>query len=279
MEGLDDSELWKRPLKAGIVQNELQMGDVFGNLRSSEKMIRDCVKIDKPDLLVLPEVFTTGFPYDTLKDNAIENETALESLRELSVELSINLIFTLVIRTPDGYRNRLFLIGRDGEIGGTHDKTHLFSRAGEDRFFTPGDRLNLLRLDEIEIGPLICYEVRFPELSRALVMKGAKILVYPTQWPAHRIFQWDTLLRARAIENQCFVIGANIYGEHSGTMMGGHSIIYSPFGNKLASVGDGEGWSLAELDPSELYRFRKRIPVLDDIRCDLSVEMDDTTSP
>jgi predicted amidohydrolase len=129
----------------------------------------------------------------------------------------------------------------------------------------------MLDIDNVKAGPLICYEVRFPELSRKLVRAGANILIYPAQWPAFRTFQWEVLLQARAVENQCFVIGVNIHGDHGGSMMGGRSRIFSPFGNILASVDDGPGWSTCIMEPEKMYSLRKKIPVLNEIREDLDL--------
>ncbi len=262
---------WTKEFTAGIIQTELHLGDIDGNLRSATRMIEDCIKNSKPDLLVLPEVFATGFPYGMLKELAKRSGDVIGALSDLSSEHSVNIIFTQVVEENSCFYNRSIHIGRDGKIKGVYDKTHLFSRSGEDRFFTPGDHLTLFRFDDVPIGPLICYEVRFPELSRKLVFGGAQLLIYPAQWPSFRTFQWETLLRARAIENQCFVIGTNVYGDHGGSMMGGRSRIFSPFGNVIASVDEGEGWSTCLIDPKEMYSLREKIPVLKEARPDIDL--------
>jgi predicted amidohydrolase len=272
MEDVDtiQSRSWTEEIKAGSIQTELHLGDIDANLGSAARLIEDCTEKEDPDLLVLPEVFATGFPYDTLEELILRSDEVIGTLSDLSRDRSVSLIFTQVVEDEDRFFNRLFLMGSDGRIKGKYDKTHLFSRAGEDRFFTPGNRLVLLREGNVGIGPLICYEVRFPELSRKLIMSGASLLVYPAQWPAFRTFQWETLLKARAIENQCFVIGTNIFGNHGNSSMGGSSRIYSPFGNTIASVDQGEGWSVCRLDPDEMYSLREKIPVLREARTDLT---------
>ena len=266
-------------MTAGIIQTELHLGDIDSNIGSATRMIVDCINNSKPDLLVLPEVFATGFPYGRLKELAKRSGDVIGALSDLSSEHSVNIFFTQVVEEDSCFYNRSFHLGRDGKIKGVYDKTHLFSRSGEDRFFTPGDHLTMFRMDDVPIGPLICYEVRFPELSRKLVFEGAQLLIYPAQWPSFRTFQWETLLRARAIENQCFVIGTNVYGDHGGSMMGGRSRIFSPFGNVIASVDDGEGWSTCLLNPEEMYSLREKIPVLKESRPDIDLRKDLFTYP
>ncbi len=268
---MEETTFWQHDLKAGIIQTRLHLGDTDKNLRGAVKLVRECIHEESPDLLVLPEVFSTGFPYNDLPILSEKSEEIIQTISDLSRDGSVDVIFTQVVNEDLKFFNRLYHIGSDGKVKNTYDKTHLFSRSGEDRFFTPGSSLKILDINNARAGPLICYEVRFPELSRRLVRAGANILIYPAQWPAFRTFQWEVLLQARAVENQCFVIGVNIYGDHGGSMMGGRSRIFSPFGNVLASVDEGPGWSTSILDPEKMHSLRNKIPVLDEIREDLDL--------
>ncbi|OYT44480.1 hypothetical protein B6U90_05185 [Thermoplasmatales archaeon ex4484_6] len=263
---------WKSPLNAAIIQTELHPGEPDLALSEACSLIDEACREGGADLLVLPEMFATGFPYERLGELSKGTDNILRVVGEKALEHGVGIIFTASVRENGHFRNRLFFIDRDGSTAGTYDKTHLFSRSGEDDFFTRGDTLRLFSWGDVDIGPLICYEVRFPELSRLLVLEGAAILVYPAQWPRHRTFQWENFLRTRALENQCFVMGANVYGDHGGAFMGGHSMIVSPYGRTVGHVKSGPGWAVSRLDPSSIRRFRKGIPVLGDIRKDLTVE-------
>lgn len=264
------SREWKEPLKGCIVQNELVFGDIDGNIENVRKIIAS-VPDDDMDLLVLPELFATGFCYNRFDEYIGRSEEVLSFIKRTASDRSCNMIHTQIVEDEGRVLNRLFLINRQGGVIGHYDKTHLFTRSGENEHFSYGNELRVLDMEGVGIGPLICYESRFPELSRKLVLSGADILVYPTQWPKFRVDQWTTLLRARAIENQCFVIGAGIYGDHGGSIMGGMSSAYSPFGNLLGRIEKGQGYTIFKMDPLEMYKLRKKIPVLNEIRKDLEL--------
>jgi predicted amidohydrolase len=259
---------WHRPLKVAVVQTKLHLGDIDSNLKSAIELLNE-LRDMSTDIVVLPEVFATGFDYEKLPDLVKRSDEVVSRMSDSAKSLNSHLIFTQVVEEGGSFFNRLFHLDRNGDVRDTYDKTHLFSRAGEDRFFTPGNHLITFNVDDTIIGPLICYEVRFPEISRKLVLEGAGILIYPAQWPQFRTFQWDTLLRARAIENQCYVVGVNVHGDHGGSMMGGMSEIYSAYGDLLCRVEKNEGWAVAELDPLVMGSIREKIPVLTERRQDL----------
>ena len=265
----DDGPGWRTPIRAALVQTELKLGDIDANLLGARTIIEDMLKCGKMDLLVLPEMFSSGFAYDRLEEVAGRSTEVLTFMKELSMESSAHVMFTMAEKIEDRIVNRAYLLDPDGKAVGWYDKTHLFSPSGEDLHFRAGDSLNLLRMGDVNIGPLICYEIRYPEMSRKLALEGADLLVYMAQWPAKRIFQWELLLRARAIENQCYVVGVNITGSHGRTEMGGHSMIVSPFGEVDASLDNGPGWAASEMDPGRMYRFRRGIPAMDFRRPDL----------
>ncbi|MBN1390116.1 MAG: carbon-nitrogen family hydrolase [Candidatus Thermoplasmatota archaeon] len=260
---------WTTPLAVCIVQPRISIGDVDHNLDRAIGWIRKAADDGPLDVVVLPEVFTTGFPYDRLPELSGSSKRVMADIGRLAAELSTHIMFTLVIEDQGRYFNRFMSIGPDGRVETTYDKTHLFSRAGEDRFFTRGEKLVQFEIGGAIIAPLICYELRYPELSRKQVLEGADILVYPAQWPAYRVFQWETLLRARAIENQCYVIGVGGSGSHGTTEMGGHSMVVAPFGDILCSIDQEEGFARTVIGPERLRNIRKRIPALADRRPDL----------
>ncbi|MFW3145652.1 MAG: nitrilase-related carbon-nitrogen hydrolase [Thermoplasmatota archaeon] len=260
---------WKDPIDACMIQTGLKLGDVDDNLERALKLIDRAAGEKDPDLIVLPEVFSTGFPYEKLPELSMRSGEVLESLRRKAREYHSHIIFTQVVEESGSFFNRCFALDEKGETAAVYNKTHLFSRAGEHEFFTQGNETASFLLKGARISPLICYELRFPELSRKLVLEGSHVLVYMGQWPNYRIFQWEALLKARAIENQCFVIGVGVWGHHGRQLMGGGSSVFSPFGNLLCSVKEGEGYAQCTMDPSELVRFREGIPVLYERRPDL----------
>lgn len=253
---------WSKSLDVCMVQSRTVPGDVDGNLSRAAALIEKAAGKGSLDIVVLPEVFATGFSYDRLMEMSNSSDTVIRSIARLATDLSAHIMFTLVVREDDKYFNRFVSIGPGGEIEAAYDKTHLFSRAGEDRYFASGDGLVLFEAGGAVVAPLICYEVRFPELARKQVLDGAEILVFPAQWPAFRVFQWQILLRARAIENQCYVIGVGGLGKHGPTEMGGHSMVVGPFGDILCSLDDKEGYARTMIGPDRIEDIRNKIPSL-----------------
>ncbi|MGA1819428.1 MAG: nitrilase-related carbon-nitrogen hydrolase [Thermoplasmatota archaeon] len=268
MGSIPESE-WKDPLEVCIVQPRLSLGDIDENLSSASSLINMASGEGPMDIVVLPEVFATGFPYDLLPELSKRAPEMISFMGDVAREHSTAVMFTLVVNDRGRFYNRFTALDRGGRTIAAYDKTHLFSRAGEDEFFTPGRTLTEFTLKGARIAPLICYEVRFPELARKHILNGVDILIYPAQWPAFRIFQWETLLTARAIENQCYVIGVGGIGDHGPTAMGGHSKVIAPFGDVLCSIDDRSGYSRTRIDPERIRDMRKRIPVLVERRPEL----------
>ncbi len=186
---------------------------------------------------------------------------------------------SVVERFDDGGppANTSVLIGPDGEVRAAYRKLHLFDVEVGGRVYREsdgvraGDAPAVAWLDGVGVGLSICYDLRFPELYRALVGAGARILMVPAAFtaatgPAH----WEPLLRARAIENQCFVLAPGQVGRHAdGSVSHGHSMIVGPWGTVLAQVGSGEGVAMAELDLADLDEVRERLPALRHRRTDV----------
>ena len=158
--------------------------------------------------------------------------------------------------------NTAYVVDRDGTIVDAYRKVHLFSPTGEHRHFKPGRRAVVAETSLGPIGLIICYDLRFPELCRSLTFKGARIVIVTAQWPAIRVTHWHTLLVARAIENQLFVLGANRCGEDGDLVFGGHSRIVSPYGEILARAGKRPATLFATLQMKQVESYRKQIPAL-----------------
>ncbi|MCU0799705.1 MAG: carbon-nitrogen family hydrolase [Candidatus Thermoplasmatota archaeon] len=260
---------WKDPLEVIILQTAMQVGSPEANIERAGTLLDAALEGGRADLAVLPEAFATGFPFDDLSSLGPFHEHLRSAMEGLSRRHSIDIIYTQLESDRGALRNRCYHLDSRGNVEGSYDKTHLFSRSGEDRAIAAGGTLKLFRTAGPIIGPLICYELRFPELARDLTRAGASVLVYPAEWPEHRIFQWEHLLHARAIENQCFVIGVNTCGNHSGMRMGGRSMVVSPYGDDLCSLKADEGWARAKLEPNRMREVREMIPAYRELRRDL----------
>ncbi len=260
---------WTDPLEVIILQTDTNVGCPEANIERAKVLMDAALEGGRADLAVLPEAFATGFPFEDLSSLEPFHERLRSAMKELSKEHSTDIIYTQLVRDGISLRNRCYHLDRRGNVKGSYDKTHLFSRSGEDRHLAAGSSLTLFRTPGPLIGPLTCYELRFPELARKLTRAGASVLVYPAEWPEHRIFQWEHLLHARAIECQCFVIGVNTCGTHLGVRMGGRSMVVSPYGDDLCSLKGEEGWARATLDPDRMREVREKIPAYRELRSDL----------
>ena len=158
--------------------------------------------------------------------------------------------------------NTAYAIDTDGSVAGKYRKVHLFSPTGEHQHFKPGRKTVVAQTSLAPIGLMICYDLRFPELCRSLTLRGALLVAIPAQWPAQRVAVWDVLLRARALENQIFIVATNRCGADGEILYGGHSRIISPDGEILSRVGKGPATALATVDFAATERVRAHIPCL-----------------
>ncbi|MNI08550.1 2-oxoglutaramate amidase [compost metagenome] len=163
-------------------------------------------------------------------------------------------------------RNTIYVFNREGEVVADYSKIHLFRLMDEEKYLSSGDQLGQFELEGIPAGMMICYDIRFPELSRKLALDGAQILFVPAEWPNPRLHHWRTLLMARAIENQMYVVSCNRVGTSGTTEFFGHSMIINPWGEVLAEGSENEGVISCTIDLSEVERVRRTIPIFEDRR-------------
>lgn len=229
---------------------------------------------DGASIHVLPELWASSFVGAEL-DHVLEDVRRAErELETLSGDLDA-LIVGSNYESVDGKAFNAASVWQSGELLGRYRKTHLFSPHGEDRMFEAGDAPLVVDTRFGRIAVIICYDLRFPELVRELALAGAEILIVPAQWPEPREQHWNVLARARAIEEQCFVIGTNRCGVEASLVSDqdiaypGNSLIVAPTGEVLAE-GNGEaGVIAAELRLKEVAIMRRAIPVLRDRRPEL----------
>ncbi len=224
------------------------------------KVLRMITGSPHSDLYVLPEMWTTGFTVNP--SEASRHETlSLEWMKRIAAECKCAICGSLVFPVGDGYRNRLCFVYPDGTLK-HYDKRHLFPMAGEDRFYTRGNERVIVKYLGVRFLLLVCYDLRFPVWQRNNGDYDAIIIV--ANWPESRQNVWNILLRARAIENQCYVIGANRTGSDPGCLYMGNSAIIDARGNAVRQADGKEQSVTAEIDMEGLERFRTKFPVLKD---------------
>lgn len=253
---------------SGVVQFDIATGDVDANMAAAMEHLNSLA--DKgADLAVLPEMFSTGFDNAHIRDLALRTPETLAQLAGFAKKRGMALAGSFPLLDGQKVFNTLYVIDRDGEILGEYRKLHLFRLTDEHKFYAPGSRMVHVKTSLGTLGLMICYDVRFPELARSLTLSGAKVLIVPAQWPKARADHWTTLIRARAIENQVYVIAANRTGTDDALVFPGLSSIISPSGLVLACAGEDDGTALAVVDPGDVDAVRKQIPVMSDRRKDI----------
>lgn len=247
-------------LSAGYFQSAIVPAAPAVNL----ERLRAALLKDPPPpgtILVLPELWATGFVYKQLGELSRKTPWLLEQLHELAALHHIVLAGTLVERIDDErgvlLYNTLFFSDSEG-LQGKIRKQHLFSFWREDEWLSPGDSPRPVTTASGLLGGLVCYDLRFPETAKVQCQQGASLLVVSAQWPLARIEQWRTLLQARAIENQTFVIAGNGCGMSNDLTLGGHSLIIDPSGEILLEAGEEEQLATISLAPQRQQQVRER---------------------
>lgn len=221
-------------------------------------------------LIVLPEMFATGFSMnvDTITDDRDRNTQKF--LARLAIEYKAYVLGGVVTRCEDGRGlNQVVVYEPTGKELARYSKMHPFSYAGETDHYAPGTGIEIFSCNGFLVAPFICYDLRFPEAFRTATRQGVQVLVVIANWPAARESHWTSLLKARAIENQSYVIGVNRCGTDPDNAYAGKSQIIDPRGDILKDAGSAEGWIEADLKLQELIDYRKEFPALEDMREDL----------
>ncbi|MCB0278751.1 MAG: carbon-nitrogen family hydrolase, partial [Calditrichaeota bacterium] len=195
------------------------------------------------DVLLFPELFTTGYQMDIINKIAHHDDDPLFGRFRLFAkdhQVAI-LLGSIASWQKNGVYNRSYVIDKRGEIISNYAKVHLFSLMKEEQYLAAGETAHVFKLDDVILSSIICYDLRFPELTRQLYIKyQPKVIFVPMEWPAPRTEAFRTLLKARAVENQCYVVSCNRVGEELGNVFEGHSLACDPYGNILAECDDQE---------------------------------------
>jgi len=218
-------------LAISLIQSNLFWEDVSANFLHFEKLISD---IKETDIILLPEMFNTAFcPRSNHLAESMDGKT-ISWMKEISQTKNCDITGTLMIKEGKNIFNRLVWISKNGAIY-TYDKSHLFSLIKEEKYISKGKKRLIIEIGGWKICPLICYDLRFPVFSRNDVEYD--VLIYLANWPVKRNDAWDTLLKARSIENQCYTIGVNRVGEDVNKIsFNGHSKVFDAFGKELFSA-------------------------------------------
>ena len=229
----------------------------------------DAADVPQNALVVLPEMFATGFSMNVaaVAETGARETTAF--LSEMARARGVHVLAGLVTTNADGRgRNEAVLFGPDGREQARYQKMHPFSFGGEAEHYAPGDHPVVANVEEWALAPFVCYDLRFPEAFRSAARRGAELFVVIANWPQARVAHWVALLVARAIENQAYVVGVNRCGSDPKLDYPGRSLIIDPQGNVIADAGSGEGVLRATLDRDALLAWRRVFPALADIHPD-----------
>jgi len=248
-------------LKLALIQPDILWEDIDANLNALSRKLEGLV--ENVDVVLLPEMFATGFTMRS-RDLAESMEGKSVSWMQMASDrYSCSIAGSLIIRHGESYFNRFIWMQPGGRMA-TYDKRHLFSISGEDEHYTRGDSNTVIEINTFRIMPQVCYDLRFPVWSRNTGTYD--LLLYVANWPAVRRDVWISLLKARAIENQAFVIGINRVGRDGmGIDYAGDSLAYNAKGQIIASLPVGEeGIQVVHILMQELRDFRQKFPVWKD---------------
>lgn len=243
--------------KTVLIQTDIFWHEIRSNLEHVEKLMSS---VDPENsLVVLPEMFTTGFTMDPELLAEDMNSVTVTTMKRWSQKYSADIAGSVIIEDNNQYYNRLVWTSPDGVVK-TYDKRHLFRIAHENEIYTPGKTNILVERDGWKIRPFICYDLRFPVCTRN-TNPLYDILLFSANWPGSRQNHWEALLRARAIENQCYVIGVNRSGiDGKGLQYKGGSVIYDFKGEIIARAGESEEVIQCTLEYDSLNEYRQSFP-------------------
>lgn len=253
---LQKSVRMSEQISVSLLQPNLIWEGIEANLEKLDDMLTGIP--EETDLVLLPETFSTGFTMHSQKFAEGEDGKAVSWMKAMAAKYNLTMAGSLITRVEEGIFNRLFWVNPSG-IRGTYDKRHLFRMGREDIHFLAGHQRPVFHLGDFRFLPQICYDLRFPVFSRN--RNDYDVLFYVANWPAPRHPVWETLLRARAIENQAYVLGVNRVGtDGEGIGHLGGTCAWDPIGNPIEILNDQEGVLNAELDLNQLRDFRRKFP-------------------
>lgn len=262
----------KDSIRVLIVQNNAILNNKNANFDIVEKLVESYID-EKMDLMILPEVWAVGWDCQNFQNVAEdpENSETLDFIKHLASKHKTMIAGgSFITKTKNGqYKNTLPIVTKEGRVLALYDKMHLFSHKGssEEKFVSQGENLITIDLGYTKIGLSVCYDIRFPELFREYSKNGVEVFINTAAWGRNKLMHWETMQKARAIENQCYMIAADQTGKIQGNEYNlGHSMVISPWGDIIGELGEEEACIFAELDLNKLRKLRDEFPLLKDRR-------------
>ena len=259
-------------MKIAVAQIKCVLGDVAANCARMAALTEQACE-QGCEVIVFPEMSDTGYEIEVIKEKACTwDELPYATLKKAAMQNKMHIIAGISERVDKHIYNTSAVFNPRGRLVGRYRKAHLFPVVPvcEDRHITAGKALEIVNIGGLKVGLFICYDLRFPELARALTLKGADVLVVVAAWQFPRVSHWNTLLSARAIENQTYVVAANRVGTDGPTTFCGSSRIIDPYGVIVASAAeDRDELIIGEIKPDTIQWVRDRMPVLEHRREDV----------
>jgi predicted amidohydrolase len=252
-----------KKIKIGLVQYNPVWEDKDVNQEKIKSLLEQSSGLD---LLIFPEMTLTGF---TMKSNDFAEELEGESysfFSSLAKKIKCSIMYGIIEKGKKKNFNTLVHINNQGKILSNYRKIHPFSYSKEDIFFGKGKQIAISKVKGIRIGLSICYDLRFPELFRLYAKEKVEMIIDIANWPETRIEHWRALLKARAIENQCYIVGVNRVGDDPKMHYNGFSSVFDPMGKEIVAVENEEKIIEVEIDKFYVDEVRKKFPFLNDIR-------------
>ncbi|GGB10773.1 carbon-nitrogen family hydrolase [Macrococcus hajekii] len=249
-----------------------QMEVVPGNPHRAMEKIEAWIKtLSQIDIVVLPEMWNTSYTLTRLHElTDDEGEREIRFLQKMAKQHALHIVGgSIAVKSNGQHYNRSIIIDQQGEIIYQYDKIHLVPMLNEPDYLAAGHQFSTFELMNEKMGIIICYDLRFPELSRHLALDGAEIIYVVAEWPMERMAHFMALLKARAVENQCYIVACNTVGECEGTQFGGGSMIIDPGGEVLAQADAHEETVIVQVDIKQSEAIRQAIPVFKSRRTDL----------
>ena len=250
-------------MKIALVQMDLAWEDVPENHRRARRLLEEAAG-KGARLALLPEMFCTGFSMESDRIAQPPGGPSESFLRAMAQELGLSILASIPEAGQPRPRNMAILAGPDGAVT-RYAKIHPFTFGGEDRVYAGGDRVVTVPVEGVRVTPFVCYDLRFPEPFR-LAADDTDLFALVANWPDARREHWRTLLRARAIENLCYVAGVNRVGEGGGLRYAGDSVVVSPWGEVLGEGAADETVLVCDVDPATVRDARAKFPALRDRR-------------
>ena len=260
-------------LRILVVQNSAILENKSQTFKNVDRLLSE-YKNEKPNLIVFPEVWSSGWCCRNFQNDAeeVSDSETIDYLKNIAKEFNSPVIGgSFIQKVSGGFKNSCPIISKKGVLVDMYDKIHLFSHKGseENKYITPGNDLLLLDLGYTKIGVTICYDIRFPEIYRQYSKLGAEIFVNVAAWSSKKPEHWNIMHRARAIENQCFMIVADQSGKISENEYNlGHSMVIDGWGDVIDELGSEEGCIITDIDLDKIRNLRKNFPLISDRKDD-----------